>query len=59
MNLLRQIFTVQNVVAWLVINCFCAGGFCIWVWARTQLFGIDVVAVADPGQQIAAMTKRR
>lgn len=42
MNLLKQIFTLQNLIAWFVINMFVLGTLGSWIFFNVRVLGSDV-----------------
>lgn len=42
MNLLKQIFTIQHIVAWFVINLIVLGAIGSWVFINVKVLGADV-----------------
>ncbi len=42
MNLLKQIFTLQHIIAWFVINLIVLGALGSWVFINVKVLGSDV-----------------
>lgn len=42
MNLLKVIFTIQNIIAWAVINMIVIGFLGAWIFVNVQFLGNDV-----------------
>ena len=46
MNLLKQIFTLQNIIAWFVINMFVLGTVGSWIFFNIKVLGADTAEIS-------------
>jgi hypothetical protein len=60
MNLLKQIFTINNLVAWFVINMFVLGTVGSWIFFNVKVLGADTeITTLDEDAVRDALKKRR
>ncbi len=45
MNLLKQIFTLQNIIAWFVINMFVLGTLGSWIFFNIKVLGAETAQI--------------
>ena len=60
MNLLKQIFTINNLVAWFVINMFVLGTVGSWIFFNIKILGANTeISTLDTDAMSDAQKKRR